>query len=1553
MSLVYRKTLNFLKGKNEDDKDVKININGENKRTCNNSVITSKYTVFNFIFLNMYEQFHKISNVYFFFIGILQVIPQFTATNGIPTVFFPLLIVLTANAIKDAFEDWNRHKTDKIENNRMCYGIVSEEEKKIYQEKSNKKNIFKKLKRYFFGNRKICNTENYYDEDDMYDDEITDINDYINNYEDNLENIEGTVKKRWKDIKAGDIILCRRSEFFCADILLLCTSHKNGIAFVETSSLDGETNLKVKEANTFLFNILGNDRNSAIDNVKNLKGFILSDKPNKDLSTMYGTIYFEKDKKIDVENIGIQELLKKTTEEIEYRKKRLSSVDLSKSSSAIGSNLCNNNNKSDSKSDIKNYNKDDDDFDDMDENNILKNDNYIRIPFDEKQFVLRGCKLKNTDWIMGIVIYVGRETKIQMNSSKSIKKTSKLEILTNKMTIIIWVIQMIICLISAYYNAIIVSSSRKNRFRYLPFNLEKAKKPYIVGIISFFSWVVITGNFVPISLIVTMSFVKVVQAYFISCDKNMIHKVQADVPSFGEQKEIPNIPKDDISSDADVIKRMRTKKIADSSLLHIDENQTEEDNMDMKSDCIAFKNNSSHQNINGNNKQYSSSSLGIISNAPKREISSRVISFKDSKEKNYIYFNAVPRTSSLIEELGQIEYIFSDKTGTLTCNIMEFRKCAINGISYGKGLTEIKRNILKKKNLEIPVEPTMKFKKKTPHVNIIDNDIINHLKDPNHFNHVNLINFFLHLAINHAVICEKDKEGVTTYSSSSPDEEALVNAAKHFDITFLYRREGKYGISIFGKIYEIDTLATIEFTSKRKMSSVICRIPVINPDYNHPTDAKSSNMDKKKNNMDDHLVVGKNEEKEETDDLNVYPPKKEAHSKLNNNNNNNNNIRIDNLYDDKNNFNIIYNHNEGRTPEVITCKNSKNSKIMLFCKGAGSIILKKLAKRTDVDEITIEHMETYADEGLRTLCIAQRELSEESFAEWYHLYKEASLSIKDREEKLESVAEYIENDLILQGITGIEDKLQEGVSSTIEDLRMAGIHIWMLTGDKIETAMNIGIAANLIDNYSEQFIYTEEYIESEEALIKKIDDDILMVEKSLNIPHYNFDDENNNVEDEKRKTFFRNNFIKNFFCAKNKSGLLLNPDKYNMLINTLNYVLVVDGSVIDLLLSEKMERKFFYLADKCSSVICGRVSPYQKGAIVSSANRLLNKITLAIGDGANDRNMINTANIGIGIRGQEGVQAFNSSDYGISQFRFLKNLLLVHGRLSYRRISKLVVYMFYKNMVLIFPLFIFGSISLYSGQKIYFEFLLHLFNVLFTAIPVVIHAVLDQDISLNTAMEKPNLYKLGIHHYYFNIRTFISWVMNSLFHGSVVFLIPLYFLSYYNIPTSDGIPYDIWTVGCATYFLTVLIVNFKILFETYYLNILPISGIALSIFSFVLLVTAFSFMCVGSIHLLGTIVYLVQSLRFWLVVILGLFTALLRDYVFKVYKRNFNPEIYHLLLDQENAKIGMNDVIDQLKLNEFDKDDDIRIEKSKSLGYAFSEADPACIQLIRKQDNMI
>ncbi|SBT48659.1 aminophospholipid-transporting P-ATPase, putative [Plasmodium ovale wallikeri] len=1356
MSLLYKKTLNFLKGNNDDSNGIRININQPNKKRHNNSVITSKYTLLNFIFLNAYEQFHKISNVYFFIIGILQLVPEFTATNRLPTILFPLSIVLVANAIKDAYEDWNRHKSDKIENNRMCYVIANEDETENGNSNNNscKKNIFKKIKKKFCKNKKISSSENYYD-DDTFVEEITDVNIFMKSFEDNLEHIEGTIQKRWKDINIGDIILCRRSEFFCADILLLSTSDKNGIAFVETSSLDGETNLKVKEVNGFIFNVLTSEKMDAIEKVKTLKGFILSEKPNKDLSTMYGTIYLEKNKKNGIyPSNEVAEILRKNTEEIEYRKRKLSSAELSRNNSSLG-------------------NINDDWVDDI---SIGKEDTHLRIPFDEKHFVLRGCKLKNIDWIIGIVIYIGKETKIQMNSTKPIIKTSKLEILTNKLTIIIWLIQMFICLISAYYNAVIVSLSKKSKFKYLPFNLEESKKPFIVGIISFFSWVVITANFIPICLIVTMSFVKVVQAYFISCDVNMIHKVQADLPSFGESRELARAKSFE-----------STHREEPSNNCHVDP--------------------STGDNVTTSGKD---------TEKYRRKQLSRVMTFKDNKEKNYIYFNAVPRTSSLIEELGQIEYIFSDKTGTLTCNVMEFRKCAINGISYGNGLTEIKKNILKKKNMKIPDEPVSKEKNKTPNVNIIDDDLVHHLKDVNHFNHESLVGFFLHLAINHSVICDNDSEMITTYSSSSPDEEALVYAAKHFGITFMYRRDGKYGISIFGRVYEIETLASIEFTSKRKMSSIICRIPLTGEHEKGVNGSGGAGC--------------------------VHPG------------------------------------------------NSNGSKIMLFCKGAGSVILKKLAKKTEVDEITIGHMETYADEGLRTLCIAQRELSEETFAEWYKLYREATVSVKDREENLENAAEFIENNLTLQGVTGIEDKLQEGVSSTIEDLRLAGIHIWMLTGDKIETAMNIGIAANLIDNYSEQFIYTEDLITCEDTLMSKLDEDIKNLEVTLNIPHFDFEKK----EDKK-------GYLRKCFSFRDENSLSLNSNNYKTVVNSFDHVLIVDGGVLDILLSDKFERKFFYLADKCSSVICGRVSPYQKGAIVSSANRLLKKITLAIGDGANDRNMINTANIGIGIRGQEGVQAFNSSDY---------------------------------------------------------------------ALPVVVLAILDKDVSLNTALQTPSLYKLGIYHYYFNINTFVSWVMNSLFHGLVVFLIPLYFLAYYNIPTADGEPYDMWTVGCVTYFLTVLIVNLKILLETYYLNAFPISAVFMSIFAFIIMVIACSFMCFGSNHFLGTAVFLAKSLRFWLVVLLGLSTTLSRDYISKVYKRNFNPEVYHLLLDQEDAHKGTPNIVEKIvsescqqeeivpiRKNEDIKPyhiaDPLKLEKCKSLGYAFSEADPACIKLIRKQDKMI
>ncbi|CAD2113787.1 aminophospholipid-transporting P-ATPase, putative [Plasmodium vinckei] len=1480
-----------IKGDNVEANETQISINGVNKRRHTNSVITSKYTIFNFIFLNAYEQFHKISNVYFFIIGVLQLVPELTATNRIPTILFPLSIVLIANAINDAYEDWNRHKTDKIENNRICY-VISDGN---LSQPNTSSNIFIKFLRYIKKlfvqkSKKIDSIESYYDDENDEDtDKIADTNYFMRNYDDKLENIDGTIQKRWKDIEVGDIIICRRSDFFCADILLLSSSDPNGICFAETSSLDGETNLKVKEVNKYIFNNLTYNIDEAIEKAKKLRGYILSEKPNKNLSTMNGAIYLESDV---IANLTNNKEIKKS---------------ISGGASHVEGMKISNSIERKSNCSLYSYQSD---------------DKYIKLPFDEKNFVLRGCKLKNIDWVIGMAIYIGKETKIQMNSLKPVLKYSKLEILTNKLTIIIWLIQVFMCIVSAYYSAVIVSFSKKSKFKYLPFNLVEPKAPIVSGIISFFSWIVITANFIPICLIVTMSFVKVIQAYFISCDNNMIYKVEENIPSYGESRQ----------------KSMKSKKTVSIEIDEIHNNLNEDKS-------VFDTNKKNDTNISDSAKIMPTSE--DENNDILKKKTTRMRTFKDPKEKNYITFNAIPRTSSLIEELGQIEYIFSDKTGTLTRNVMEFRKCAINGISYGTGLTEIKRKILKKNNIPIPPEPVdLDPKNKTPNVNIIDKKLVDHLKDVNHFNHASLIYFFLHLAINHCVMCDTSDD-VNTYSSSSPDEEALVYAAKHFGITFLYRKDGKCGIKIFDKVYEIDILATVEFTSKRKMSTIVCRIPVMPNEDTKTSRTNNKNMPRPPNGNGNNDVLttekgdgngmGDSSVNISTENESNISPAGAGEVK---DNASNSGVKKNGKKENKKNNNKDKKMETNN--DVISCENTKKHKIVVFCKGAGCVIIKKLANKTDVDDLTIEHMETYADEGLRTLCIAYKELSPKEFAIWYDSYKEASLSLNGREENVEKIAEGIENDLILQGVTGIEDKLQEGVGSTIEDLRLAGIHVWMLTGDKIETAINIGIATNLIDNGSEQFIYTEELALSEDLLMKKLDEDIIYIEKSLSLLHFNFD--TNQVEE---------SFFKKVISSKYKStdSLALDHDTYKEDMTSNNNVLIVDGSVLDILLSEPFERKFFYLADKCSSVICGRVSPYQKGFIVSSANRLLKKNTLAIGDGANDCNMIKMANIGIGIRGQEGVQAFNSSDYGISQFRFLRNLILVHGRLSYRRISKLVVYMFYKNIVFIFPLFIYGSISLYSGQKIYFEILLHLYNIMFTSLPIIILAILDKDVSINTALNNPCLYKLGIHNFYFNINKFISWVLNSLFHGLLVFIIPLYFLAYYNIPSSAGEPFDIWSIGCVTYLLSVVIVNTKILLETYYLNTSPIIAVSFSMISFILMTIAFSFTGIGSKSFLGVATLLVRSLRFWLVFVLGLFASLTRDYVYKVYKKNFCPEAYHLLQDEEDNIENTKNI--QYKYKGSNNMDEMKSSKSDLMGYAFSEADPTCVNFIRQQDKLI
>lgn len=260
-------------------------------------------------------------------------------------------------------------------------------------------------------------------------------------------------------------------------------------------------------------------------------------------------------------------------------------------------------------------------------------------------------------------------------------------------------------------------------------------------------------------------------------------------------------------------------------------------------------------------------------------------------------------------------------------------------------------------------------------------------------------------------------------------------------------------------------------------------------------------------------------------------------------------------------------------------------------------------------------------------------MSETEYQQWAARYKAACNSISNRDEQIEKVCEEIEQSLTLIGGTAIEDKLQEGVPETISVLAKAGIKIWVLTGDKIETAINIGFACNLLTK------------------------DMLLIS-------VNAHDEQDTLEQLRRSQAEVNEKSTYQKCA-----------------------LVIDGESLKYALEPPCKQELLDLGTQCVAVICCRVSPMQKAKVVNLVKKGLKVMTLAIGDGANDVSMIQEANVGVGISGEEGRQAVMASDYAIGQFRYLSKLLLVHGRWSYLRTSEMILTFFYKNIMWTLVLF--------------------------------------------------------------------------------------------------------------------------------------------------------------------------------------------------------------------------------------------------------------------------
>uniref|UniRef100_A0A3Q0S9R4 Phospholipid-transporting ATPase n=1 Tax=Amphilophus citrinellus TaxID=61819 RepID=A0A3Q0S9R4_AMPCI len=593
---------------------------------------------------------------------------------------------------------------------------------------------------------------------------------------------------------------------------------------------------------------------------------------------------------------------------------------------------------------------------------------------------------------------------------------------------------------------------------------------------------------------------------------------------------------------------------------------------------------------------------------------------------------AEARTTTLNEELGQIKYVFSDKTGTLTQNIMIFNKCTINGKCYGKIYT-----------VDFSFNPLADTR-----FVFHDHALVEAVKLENPEVHT----FFRLLALCHTVMAEEKKEGELFYQAQSPDEGALVTAARNFGFVFRSRTPDSISIVEMGKQHSYELLAILDFNNVRKRMSVIVRSP------------------------------------------------------------------------------------EG--------------KLSLYCKGADTIIYERLHQScSKLMDVTTEHLNEFAGDGLRTLALAYKDLDEEYFNQWIQRHHEANTALEDREGKLDELYEEIEKDLLLLGATAIEDKLQDGVPQTIEQLSKADIKIWVLTGDKQETAENIGYSCNLLrEEMNDVFIIS-----------------------------------GNSLEDVRQE--LRNARTSMKPDAAENSVFLPEMDKVvTDEVVSGEYGLVINGHSLAYALEHSLELEFLRTACMCKAVICCRVTPLQKAQVVELVKKYKKAVTLAIGDGANDVSMIKAAHIGVGISGQEGMQAVLSSDYSFAQFRFLQRLLLVHGRWSYLRMCKFLRYFFYKNFTFTFVHFWFAFFCGFSAQTVYDEWFITLYNLMYTALPVLGMSLFDQDVNDVWSFQHPQLYVPGQLNLYFSKKSFFKCALHSCYSSLVLFFIP--YAAMYDTVRDDG-----------------------------------------------------------------------------------------------------------------------------------------------------------------------